>query len=68
MDFFTDLPEEKSFPAAFGWGAGSEWHLFSECPHPSFVHIRERPEVHDLLNMDRRTWPRCLLWHGWLPA
>ena len=18
--------------------------------------------------MDKRTWPRCLLWHGWLPA
>ena len=17
---------------------------------------------------DKRTWPRCLLWHGWLPA
>ena len=20
------------------------------------------------MNRDRSTWPRCLLWHGWLPA
>ena len=33
-----------------------------------FVHVRESPEFHDLLLMDRSTWPRCLLWHGWLPA
>ena len=26
------------------------------------------PEFHDLIQMDKRTWPRCLLWHGWLPA
>ena len=32
------------------------------------VHVRESPEFHDLLSMDRSTWPRCLLWHGWLPA
>ena len=32
------------------------------------VHVRESPEFHDLLRLDRSTWPRCLLWHGWLPA
>ena len=21
-----------------------------------------------MIQMDKRTWPRCLLWHGWLPA
>ena len=30
--------------------------------------IRENPEFHDLIQKDKRTWPRCLLWHGWLPA
>ena len=32
------------------------------------VQIRENPEFHALIQRDKRTWPRCLLWHGWLPA
>ena len=20
------------------------------------------------MSLDRRKWPRCLLWHGWLPG
>ena len=30
--------------------------------------IRENPEFHGLIQKDKRNWPRCLLWHGWLPA
>ena len=22
---------------------------------------------HELMRMDKAHWPRCLLWHGWLP-
>ena len=33
----------------------------------SLIEIRENPEVHDLMRMDKSHWPRCLLWHGWLP-
>ena len=33
-----------------------------------FVHVRESPKFHDLLLMDKSTWPGCLLCHGWLPA
>ena len=32
------------------------------------VQIRENPEFHHLIQRDKRTWPGCLLWHGWLPA
>ena len=32
-----------------------------------FIEIRENPEFHDLMRMDKAHWPRCLLWHGWLP-
>ena len=39
-----------------------------DCPHLPFVHIRESVEFHDLLFRDKSSWPRCLLWHGWLPA
>ena len=23
---------------------------------------------HDIVSLDKTGWPRCLLWHGWLPA
>ena len=41
--------------------------MFSPSPSLS-VQIRENPEFHDLIQRDKRTWPRCLLWHGWLLA
>ena len=34
---------------------------------PPLVEIREHPEFHDLIEMDKTSWPRGLLWHGWLP-
>ena len=42
-------------------------HLFWDCTFPHLVEIREHPEFHDLMEMDKTSWPRCLLWHGWLP-
>ena len=42
-------------------------HLFWECTFPPLVEIRENPEFHDLMRTDKAHWPRCLLWHGWLP-
>ena len=36
-------------------------------PFPPLVEIREHPEFHDLMSLDKANWPRCLLWHGWLP-
>ena len=41
--------------------------FFGTVPFPPLVEIREHPEFHDLLEMDKTSWPRCLLWHGWLP-
>ena len=41
--------------------------LFWDCPFPPLVEIRENPEFHDLMRLDKANWPRCLLWHGWLP-
>ena len=40
---------------------------FGECTFPPLVEIREHPEFHDLMEMDKSPWPRCFLWHGWLP-
>ena len=30
------------------------------------VEIRENPEFHALMRLDKTHWPRCLYWHGWL--
>ena len=40
---------------------------FGNVPFPPLVEIRENPEFHDLMRMDKAHCPRCLLWHGWLP-
>ena len=42
--------------------------FFGECTFPPLVEIRESPEFHDLMREDKAHWPRCLLWHGWLPT
>ena len=42
-------------------------HLFWECTFPPLVEICENPEFHDLMREVKAHWPRCLLWHGWLP-
>ena len=41
--------------------------FFWECPFPPLVEIREHPEFLDLVEMDKSSWLRCLLWHGWFP-
>ena len=40
---------------------------FWDCTLPPLVEIREHPEFHGLMEMDKSRWPTCLLWHGWLP-
>ena len=66
--FLLGFVRREIVPCRFCGGPDSDGHLFWECPHHPFVHIRDSPEFHDLLLLDRSSWPRCLLWHGWLPA
>ena len=54
-------------PCRFCGEPDHDGHLFWECTFPPHVEIRENPEFHDLMRMDKGHWPRCLLWHGWLP-
>ena len=37
-------------------------------PPALLQHVRELPEFTHLMSLDRSKWPRCLLWHGWLPG
>ena len=54
-------------PCRFCGAPDGDGHLFWECTFPPLVEIRENPEFHDLMREDKAHWPRCLLWHGWLP-
>ena len=55
-------------PCRFCGGPDGDGHLFWECSYPPLVAIRDSPEFHDIVSLDQASWPRCLLWHGWLPA
>ena len=55
-------------PCRFCGAPDGDGHLFWECTFPPLVEIRENPEFHDFMRMDKGRWPRCLLWHGWLPV
>ena len=46
----------------------NDGHLFWDCTFLPFVELRNNPEFLPLMNRDRTHWPRCLLWHGWLPG
>ena len=54
-------------PCRFCGGADNDGHLFWDCPFPPLGEIREHPEFYGLPEVDKYCWPRCLLWHGWLP-
>ena len=43
----------------------NDGHLFWDCTFHPFVELRNNPEFLPLMNRDRTSWPRCLLWHGW---
>ena len=57
----------QEVPSRFCGSCDSDGHLFWDCTFPPLVEIREHPEFHDLMELDKNSWPRCLLWHGWLP-
>ena len=54
-------------PCRLFGGADGDGHLYWDGILPPLVKIRGHPEFHDLMEMDKSHWPRCLLWHGWLP-
>ena len=54
---------------SFLWWSGWGWSLvLGLFLPPLLVAVRDSPEFHDIVSMDKAGWPRCLLWHGWLPA
>ena len=65
--FLLGRVRRQLVPCRFCGAPDHDGHLFWECTFPPLVEIRENPEFHDLMRLDKANWPRCLLWHGWLP-
>ena len=65
--FLLGKVRSQEVPCRFCGSCDSDGHLFWDCTFPPLVEIREHPEFHDLMELDKTSWPRCLLWHGWLP-
>ena len=51
----------QAVPCRFCGAPDNDGHLFWDCPFPPLVKIRENPEFHDLMRLDKANWPRCLL-------
>ena len=57
----------QDVPCRFCGAPDHDGHLFWDCTFPPHVEIREHPEFHDLIELDKTSWYRCRLWNGWLP-
>ena len=66
--FLLSKVRGENVPCRFCGGVDGDGHLFWDCTFLPLVHIRESPEFSSIVNLDKSNWPRCLLWHGWLPA
>ena len=66
--FLLGKAKKEDVPCRFCGKRDGDGHLFWECPFPPLQHVRELPEFAYLMSLDRSKWPRCLLWHGWLPG
>ena len=69
-DSFLVKPRRKMFHVVFV-GRGMVMVVCSGnvlFPLLPLQHVRELPEFAYLMSLDRSKWPRCLLWHGWLPG
>ena len=61
MAFLLHTVKGQRVLCRFCGGDDGDGHLFGECPFPPLFEIREHPEFHDLVELDKSSWPRCLL-------
>ena len=66
--FLLGKVRRQPVPCRFCGALDGDGHLFWDCPFPPLVGIRENPEFHDLMRLDKAHWPRCVLLHGRLPV
>ena len=68
MDFFSVMPGEKSFRAASAVRLMEMGTSFGNVLTPLWFKFVKILSFTFLIQREKRTWPTCLLWHGWLPA
>ena len=67
-DSFLARPSRKTFLVVFV-AEGMVMATYSgSVLFPPLQHVGDLPEFASLLSLDRSNWPRCFLWHGWLPG
>ena len=66
--FLHDKAKKEDIPCRFCGKSDGDGHLFWEGTFLPLQQVRELPEFAILMSLDRSKWPRCLLWHGWLPG
>ena len=66
--FLLSKANREDIPCRFCGAPDNGGHLIWDCTFHPFVEVRNNPEFLPLMNRDRTNWPRCLLWHGWLPG
>ena len=66
--FLHGNAKKEDIPCRFCGAPDNDGHLFWDCTFLPFVERRNSPEFLPLMSRDRTNWPRCLLWHGWLPG
>ena len=68
MDFFSNALEEKSFLVAFLEKQMRMVICFGSALTSLWCKLMKILSFNALVQRDKSNWPRCLLWHGWLPA
>ena len=67
-DSFLARPRRKTFPVVFVVRGTVMVTFLESVLSTSLQHVRDLPEFAPLMSKIRSKWPRCLLWHGWLPG
>ena len=66
--FLLGKAKKEDVPCRFCGMRDGDGHLFWECLFTAIQDVRDLPEFAFLMSLDRSNWPRCVLWHGWLPG
>ena len=66
--FLLGKARKEDVPCRFCGKKDGDGHLFWECSFHPLQHVPDLPDFSFLMSLDRRKWPRSLLWHGWLPG
>ena len=66
--FLLGKARDAAVPCRFCGGRDGNGHLFWECTFPLFFKLANFPSFCPSWLGDRSKWPRCSLWHGWLPG